>query len=168
MKATFWQANAHKAARRASRRTRRVWALGALILVAALAVTGCAKSGGAGSEDDPIEPELAMGIERPLDDQVTPPFTVSGWAIDRAAQEGSGVRVVQIVDEGCEGAVIGVAEYGLKRADIGSRFGQQFLHSGWQFEVSRLRPGDHTLAVRIGGAEVENYNQCQAIQITVE
>ncbi|MFQ5879751.1 MAG: hypothetical protein ACE5IZ_06235 [Dehalococcoidia bacterium] len=109
-----------------------------------------------------------MGIETPAQEQVSLPFIVSGWAVDLAALESTGIDVVQIVDAGCEGHVIGIAEYGVKRSDIARKYGEQFLYSGWQFEVERLRLGEHTLAVRAKSSMADDFNQCQAIQITVE
>ena len=137
------------------------------VLLLSVAATACARSGGASSGDAP-EPQPHMSIENPRGEMVSVPFTVSGWAVDLAAAEGSGIDVVQILDEGCEGAVIGIAEYGLGRPDIGRRYSEQFQYSGWQFQVERLRQGDHTLAVRAMSAGADDYNQCQAIQITVE
>lgn len=139
----------------------------ALLLMAMLLAVGCTRSGGASSEPEP-QSHPAMSVEMPASEQVSQPFLVSGWAIDRAALEGTGVSVVQIMDEGCEGTVIGIAEYGIERTDVAANHGQQFLYSGWQFEVERLRPGEHTLAVRAKSTVAGDYNQCQAIQITVE
>lgn len=139
----------------------------ALLLVGLLLAMGCTRSGGPSSEPQG-QSEPAMSIETPAAAQVSQPFLISGWAIDRAALTDAGISVVQIMDAGCEGTVIGIAEYGIERTDVAAKHGQQFLYSGWQFEVERLRPGPHTLAVRAKSSVVGDYNQCQAIQITVE
>jgi hypothetical protein len=114
------------------------------------------------------EPELAIGIELPLEEEVRVPFVVSGWALDLSALESAGIDVVQIMDEGCEGVVIGIAELGLERSDIEDRYGWQFLYSGWQYEVTGLRKGDHTLAVRAKSPMADEYRQCQVVQLTVQ
>lgn len=124
-------------------------------------------SGGA-EPGEAIEPEPVVAVELPLGDRVQLPFTISGWAVDTAAEEDAGIDVVRILDEGCEGVIIGVAEYGLERPDIQTRHGEQFLYSGWQFAVERLRPGDHTLAVRAASAGGDGYSDCQILQVTVE
>lgn len=143
------------------------WGLLALLgLTVALLTAACAKSEGAQPEGMP-QPQPAMSIELPDRGEVTLPFTVSGWAVDLAALEGPGIEVVEIVDQGCRGPVIGIAEYGLERPDIAAQYGEQFRYSGWQFQVTRLRLGDHVLAVRTKSDWVDDYNQCQAFPLTV-
>lgn len=153
-----------------STRARLYVVVGFAILALTAVLAGCSTSGGATNEEaEPsAEPEIEMGIELPGAETVEVPFVVSGWAVDLAAVSDTGIDVVQILDEGCEGVVIGIAEYGLERDDIESRYAEHFLYSGWEFEVSNLRTGDHTLAARSRGTGSEDYDACQAIQLTVE
>jgi hypothetical protein len=121
-----------------------------------LLALGCTSSEATSSRDLPrLQP--AMSIEIPRQEEVRLPFTVSGWAVDLAALKGPGIGLVQIPDERCDGAAIGIAQYG-----------RQFRHSGWRFEVEMLRPGEHALAVPTESSGVDAYSQCEAIQITVE
>ena len=121
-----------------------------------LLALGCTNSEAISSRDLPrLQP--AMSIEIPRQEQVQVPFAVSGRAVDLAALEGPGIDVVQIADEGCDGAAIGITQYG-----------RQFRRSGWRFEVETFRPGEHTLAVPTGSSGVDANNRCEAIQITVE
>jgi hypothetical protein len=148
-------------------RSRHSYIYGVLVLVA-LAVVAAACSRDTSAEMEVIAlPEPAMGIERPQELEIQLPFVISGWAIDRAAIAGSGIDLVQVLDGGCEGAVIGAAEYGLERPDIAERDGEQFRYSGWKFEVARLHPGERILAVRTQSHGAESYNQCEALPITV-
>jgi len=140
----------------------------ALVLLALTALaTACAWRGEA-SVNGPTESRPAMSIEVPSPGEVKLPFLIAGWAVDLAAPEGTGVNRVEILEGGCEGTVIGIATNGIDRPDVAETYGPQFAPSGWQFEVKLLRPGDYTLAVRTKSSGVDNYNQCQAIQVTVE
>jgi hypothetical protein len=138
-----------------------------VLLALAVLATACAWRGEA-SVNQPTESRPAMSIEVPSPGQVTLPFLIAGWAVDLGALDGTGVDRVEVLEGGCEGAVIGIATNGIDRPDVAETYGPQFAHSGWQFEVKLLRPGDYTLAVRTKSSGTDNYNQCQAIQVTVE
>lgn len=138
-----------------------------VVLALAALATACAWRGEA-SVNGPTESRPAMSIEVPSPGQVELPFLIAGWAVDLAAAEGTGVNRVEILEGGCEGTVIGIATNSIDRPDVAETYGPQFAPSGWQFEVKLLRPGDYTLAVRTWSSGADNYNQCQAIQVTVE
>lgn len=150
-----------------SRRGRWYALFAAAIVLLEVATTACVKSRGASSEDAPV-PEPQMSIELPHGETVSVPFVVAGWALDLSSTDYSGIDVVQVMDEGCEGVVIGIAEYGLQRPDIARKFGEQFRYSGWELQVERLRYGEHTLAVRVETSGADDYVQCQAVQITIQ
>ena len=122
----------------------RYWGLWLLPMVALLMLAACTSTSGADESDDDIGPpvSLSMAIEIPSETYVQPPFVVSGWALDEAAEGDPGISKVQVLDRGCEGDVIGVAEYGAIRNDIGLRYGDQVEDSGWQFEVTRIHTGE--------------------------
>jgi hypothetical protein len=143
------------------------------VAAAALAglVAACATPSGAGDEENlatraPVD--ALVNVERPLRENVELPFTVSGWALDRESVDGAGIRRVQVMEGGCEGAVLGAAQFGLTREDIAGEYGDQFGETGWLFEVTRLREGDHTLAVRIFADGSADYDACETFPVTVE
>jgi hypothetical protein len=72
---------------------------------------------------------------------------VRGWALDAAAEDGSGVDSVQLL---VDGQVVGDANYGQPRPDVGDVFGPRFEPSGWvaQLDVSQLPVGAHRLEAR--------------------
>ncbi len=136
------------------------------LLALGLLAAACTASSAREPEQPPV-PDPHLGIELPLDQNVKLPFVVSGWAVNLAAPNGTGVEWVQVLDGGCEGAVIGIAEYGIARPDIQQNYGEQFLHSGWEFEVAALHYGDRILAVRSQSTGASHYDGCQAMPITV-
>jgi len=135
-------------------------------MAASFLLAGCTSQ--VGSSGNSAQSQPAMNIELPNQEAVKIPFTVSGWAVDLSSIASAGIEAVQVLDGGCEGIVIGIAEYGLERPDIESSYGVQFRYSGWQFEVTRLRPGDHSLAVRTKSSGLDDYNQCQVIPLKVD
>jgi hypothetical protein len=137
-----------------------------VLLALAVIATACAWRGEA-SMNRPTESQPAMSIEVPSPGQVQLPFLIAGWAVDLGALKGTGIDRVEILEGGCEGTVIGIATNGIERSDVAETYGSQFAHSGWQFEVKLLRSGDYTLAVRTKSSGVDEYSQCQAIQVTV-
>src|SRR4051812_39364564 len=72
-------------------------------------------------------PTVQLSIDTPTDDAtVLGEIAITGWAADPAATTGTGIRAVHVyLDllpwEG--GALLGGAEYGLPRADIGQLLG---------------------------------------------
>ena len=135
-----------------------------LILLAGLVAAACSSSGGASSG---MASRPAMGIEKPGGSSVSLPVAISGWAIDRAATGETGVDLVQILDDGCDGTVIGIAEYGIERTDIGQEYGAQYVNSGFQFNLIRLETGPHTLAVRSRSTVTEDFSYCETLFVTV-
>ncbi len=136
------------------------------VLVLGLLATACTASSARQPEQSPL-PDPHLGMELPLGQNVKLPFVVSGWAVNLAARNGTGIEWVQVLDGGCEGAVIGIAEYGIARPDIQQKYGEQFLDSGWQFEIAALHYGERILAVRSQSTGASRYDGCQAIPITV-
>ena len=141
-----------------------------LPMAALLMLAACTSTSGAGESEEDIGPpvSLSMAIEMPGETYVQPPFVVSGWALDEAAEGDPGINKVQILDHGCEGDVIGVAEFGATRSDIGLRYGDQAEDSGWQFEVTRIHTGERTLAVRVFADGSAEYDACETLPIIVE
>ena len=132
-------------------------------------IAACTPTSGAGQNDGDASAAASpvMAIEIPSETNVQLPFIVSGWALDEAAEDDPGISKVQILDHGCEGDVIGVAEYGATRHDIGLRYGDQFEDSGWQFEVARMHTGERTLAVRVFADGSATFDACETLPVTI-
>lgn len=111
---------------------------------------------------------VAMSIETPEGGSLDLPFSISGWAFDETALQGTGVQRVQVLDGGCEGAVLGAAEYGLSRPDISETYGNRFHYSGWVFEATRLHAGERILAVRVFAQGTDTYDACEVLPVTIE
>jgi len=97
-------------------------------------------------------------------------FTVSGWAIDRAAPSGTGVDQVHVYAYpagGGPGIPLGVATYGQLRSDVGAAFGAQFNNSGFTFNASGLDHGAYTLTVYARSTMTGTFNVSASKAITV-
>jgi len=68
------------------------------------------------------------------------PFTVSGWAVDSGADSGTGIDAVAVwafPTSGAPPTLVGLANYGSSRTDIGTLFGDtRFTSSGFTFTVT--------------------------------
>jgi len=126
------------------------------LLIALLAVQGVAPL-----RAEPLRQtsdQVTVVIEEPSDGQtVSGEVVVRGWAVDRRARDGTGVRDtpggVQVwLDRGAgsaTGQLIGDAVYGTERPDVAERFGDAYRRSGFALPWnSCLVPeGRHTLQV---------------------
>jgi len=72
---------------------------------------------------------------------------VRGWAIDTLATTDSGVDQVHLY---VDGALVGTADYGQERDELGTAYGDRFLHCGFtgRVDLSGLAPGPHVLEAR--------------------
>lgn len=95
-------------------------------------------------------PSPAMAVDVPLSNSTaTRTFTISGWAIDRAAPSGTGVDGVHVwafPSGGGSPTFLGAAAYGVLRPDVGALFGSQFANTGY-FLQADLAPGAYTINV---------------------
>ncbi len=138
------------------------------LAIASLSLLIACTTRASSSDSPPPEPRPAMSIELPQEERVLLPFAISGWAIDQASREDSGIERIEVLDGGCEGTILGTAELGFERPDIADEYGLQFLKSGWQFQVRSVLPGSHLLAVRTFSPYSDAYIQCQSLTVTVE
>jgi subtilisin family serine protease len=78
---------------------------------------------------------------------VLPTFTVSGWALDRAAAFGVGVDAVHVYAYPSSGAPVflGSATPGGARPDVGAAFGAAFSSAGYTLVVNGLAPGAYRI-----------------------
>jgi hypothetical protein len=92
-----------------------------------------------------------MAIDAPgPNSQLQQPFSITGWAVDRASAQGSGVDAVHVYAYPASGAApvfLGAASTGLSRPDIGGLFGAQFAASGYSLSASGLPAGQYVVAV---------------------
>ena len=101
---------------------------------------------------------------------VTSPFSVGGWAIDRAASAGSGVDAVHVwaIPVGGGPAVfIGVAHIGGVRVDVGHIFGSHFANAAFDATAS-LAPGTYDLVVYAHSSATGTFNNARVVRITVQ
>jgi hypothetical protein len=101
---------------------------------------------------------------------VTPPFTVSGWAVRPTATTGTGVSAVHVYIQPNGGALtfVGVATYGLARADIGALYGSQFTNSGFTLSAgSGLPAGGYTVLAYAQNASTGTFDAVASVAITV-
>jgi hypothetical protein len=119
-----------------------------------------------------INPSIpAMAVDTPFNNTtVTPSFTISGWAVDRAATSGTGVDVLHIwafPQGSSSGMFLAVPAYGSARPDIGAALGSQFTNSGFSANVS-LTPGQYLLLVYSHSSVTGNFEQVIGHNITVQ
>ena len=90
--------------------------------------------------------DLFVEIDQPAPGVVSLPFTVSGWAIDRAATSGTGVDAVHVYAVPPTGPAIFLGQsYGLTRDDVASSFGSRFRQSGFVLNITSLPRGVYTI-----------------------
>jgi hypothetical protein len=95
-----------------------------------------------------------MYINDPLDGATLQgQVTVRGWAIDQAANSGTGVDQVWLYLDGEAGAgqAMSVTTYGVERPDVAAVYGERYRYSGYQYRwnTSTITPGQHTLYVYV-------------------
>jgi hypothetical protein len=126
-----------------------------------------------GSGSQPV-----MALDVPTDEStVGSSFTISGWAIDRAATSGAGVDVVHVYAypiSGFNGGITGNPIFlqqivvGNARPDIAAVYGSQFASSGYSSTISGLTPGTYRLYVYGHSVVAGTFNNFSApIDVTV-
>ena len=99
-----------------------------------------------------IVSEPLMNIDEPPNNATRlQPFSVAGWAIDRAATSNTGIDTVHVwaypdPGSGAAPVFIGEATRGFVRNDVAAAFGSQFAASGYSILVNGL-PRGHTYRV---------------------
>jgi photosystem II stability/assembly factor-like uncharacterized protein len=97
------------------------------------------------------------------------PCTVSGWAIDRGAESGSGVDVVHVYAYPPSGAPIflGAASVGGSRPDIAAYAGARFGASGFSLVVRSLAPGPYQFVAFARSTLTGTFNNAAAVSVTI-
>jgi N-acetylmuramoyl-L-alanine amidase len=105
--------------------------------------------GVAASGSDAPPGSLVGSLDTPESGAVISGLTdVRGWALDAGATNNTGIDRVQLyVDD----ALVGDAQYGERRPDVATRYGQQFAGSGWstRFDPATSSVGPHMLEARV-------------------
>jgi hypothetical protein len=113
---------------------------------------------------------------------VTPPFAIAGWALDPAAELGTGVGAIHVwaypvtdcSDDapgnptGCEPIFLGVASDGGERPDVGAVFGGRFGKSGYGLVTTVLEPGTYDLAVFPWSTRRGQFAPATVVRVTVQ
>ena len=90
-----------------------------------------------------------MALDEPANGSVCQqPCPLSGWAIDSSAASGTGIDAVHVYAfpaAGGAGRLVGVAQYGTSRPDVGAALGARFTNSGYRMMVRGLAPGTYAL-----------------------
>lgn len=99
-----------------------------------------------------------------------PRFTVSGWALDLAAPNGSGVDAVHVWAYPVSGAApsfLGVANYGTTRPDVAANYGTQFANTGYNLLSPPLPLGRYQIVAFARSAVSGIFHNAAAFNVTV-
>ncbi len=97
-------------------------------------------------------------------------LSVAGWAIDLGSSSGTGVDAVHVWAYPTSGApvLVGVAQYGISRPDIGTFAGNsRFAASGWLAQGT-VPPGDYVLVAFAHSTVTGTFNNVVSIAIHVQ
>ena len=113
-----------------------------------------------------------MSLDAPASGgSVARPFTVQGWAINRAATSGSGVDAVDVYATPAGGSpiLLGRASYGSARGDVGAAFGAQFSNSGYTLANTggALAPGNYTITAYARNAMTTTFDAAASAPVTI-
>jgi hypothetical protein len=131
--------------------------------------------GTAGAFDVPVRvvvgPAMRANIDTPpANAEVMLPFDVAGWAIDLAADGGSGVDTVHVWAYPLTGEPpvwLGVAVQGDPRPDVAALFGRQFDTAAYRLRVRDLPPGTYDLVVYPHRARTNTFDGAQVVRVVV-
>jgi hypothetical protein len=113
-----------------------------------------------------------MALDTPAKNQtVTSAATAQGWSVDLRASSGTGVDAVHVYaypTNGGSPVFVGVAEYGLARADVANLFGAQFQNCAWRVPLSTVPRGSYNL-IAYGHSTVSGqFDAVQTVKINVQ
>jgi len=118
-----------------------------------------------------VGPPMRMVIDTPvLGDTVDGSVFISGWALDLAAAEGTGIDTVHVWAYPATGAdpiFLGVAATGDARPDVAAIFGGQFTGSSFSLVAGGLAPGTYDIAVFPHRAATGTFAGAQTVRIVV-
>jgi hypothetical protein len=114
---------------------------------------------------------VQAAIDAPQPGIVSAPFMISGWAIDQAAAEGTGIDTVHVWAYPATGAApffLGVAAYGDLRPDISGTYGDQFGDASYSLPVGSLAPGTYDIVVYPHSAVTGDFHGAKAVRVVVQ
>jgi CSLREA domain-containing protein len=110
-------------------------------------------------------------IDTPAREQVVDDgFRLTGWALDPAAPYSTGMSTVHVWAYPVRGSApifIGGATPARRRQDVAAIYGERFQASGFELEVSGLRPGTYDLAVFAWSDGAGAFLPAKVIRVTV-
>jgi hypothetical protein len=119
-----------------------------------------------------VGPAMRAVIDTPQPDTVVaPPFTLAGWALDLAANEGTGVDTVHVwayPATGTDPIFLGVAAHGDARPDVGAMYGEAFAGAAYGLTVDLLPPGTYDVVVYPHRAKTNTFEGAQVVRVVVK
>jgi hypothetical protein len=115
--------------------------------------------------------DVQVAIDVPRPGEVTVPFTVAGWALDRESTAGTGITAVHVwaypvTDEGHGQPVfLGAAQLGGRRPDVAALYGPRFDAAGYGLSVSALAPGTYDVAVFALSALADRFAPARVVRV---
>ena len=97
-----------------------------------------------------VAPDPWLIIDTPGAGLIRLPTMLTGWALDAAADGGTGVETVHVwaFNEQGNAQFVGVATYGIARPGVAAAFGKPaFTNSGFSLSLEHLAPGRYNLAI---------------------
>lgn len=119
------------------------------------------------------ESDVQLAIDIPARGDVTQPFVVAGWALDRGSAMGTGIATLHVwaypVTPAGYGApfFLGVARYGDERPDVGAYFGQRFTPSAYGLVVTGMPPGTFDVAIFPYSTVSGKFEAARLVRVTV-
>jgi hypothetical protein len=121
----------------------------------------------------PTDPATAMDFPRTSSTlSRLQPLTISGWALDRAAPSGSGVRAIHVwafPTNGGAAQFVGVATCGMPRPDVGAAFGDaRYNDSGYALTVpaGTFAAGTYLIVVFGNSTVTDAFSQAAGATVT--
>jgi len=114
-------------------------------------------------------PQNRMAIEAPVPGTVANSFRISGWAFNENPT-GTDIDLIDIWAIGVFGGgpiYLGQAVIGEARPDVASRFGAQYVNSGYHLDVSGLSPALYDITVSGRSATSHTFRLMRVVRVTV-
>ncbi len=119
-----------------------------------------------------VGPAMRAAIDTPSSGAVVEQtFTLAGWALDLAADRGTGVDTVHVWAYPLTGAdpiFLGTAAYGDTRSDVGKMFGETFANAAYGVTVDALSPGTYDVVVYPHRAKTNTFEGAQVVRVVVK
>jgi hypothetical protein len=116
-----------------------------------------------------IGPQVVIDVPKWQQD-VPQPFMLAGWAADLDAPSGTGVSTIHAWAYPLAGGApifLGAADYGGRRPDVATAYGEQFRDSGYGLFVNGLVPGNYDVAVFAASTVTGGFVPAQVVRVTV-